>query len=68
MDDVIIEIRGGNLQEVYSSLRGILVTVVDWDHAHPPNADDCVFRGVPPDPIEMMPRDKRDLIEASDSL
>ncbi|HMM79570.1 MAG TPA: hypothetical protein PKC65_06065 [Pyrinomonadaceae bacterium] len=45
MNEVVVEVAGGNVVAVYSNDEGLLVRVLDWDNiAGDPEARDFLFR------------------------
>lgn len=63
MPNIIIEIRGGNVVEVYGLPEECYATVVDWDNFDPRNEQNAlaVFR---PDPTRALPVDTHRLVDA----
>jgi hypothetical protein len=62
---IVIEIRGGLVQEVYDNVNDLRVVVVDWDNINGPDADGDgaeVFDAVG---LKRMPDETRDLVEAA---
>lgn len=67
MSDVIIEVRGGNVVEVYSALLSLRIAVVDWDNlegegSRPRVVGNCC------NPYEMLPPDTRRILLNSGCL
>jgi len=62
MVDIVIEVRGGVVVEVYSKKAGSRVLIVDWDDFEVNNARSCA--GIQAcASYETMPEDTRQIIE-----
>jgi hypothetical protein len=64
MTDIVVEIRGGVVADVYSRRPGVRVTIVDWDNMEEGNVDTCVAV-VRCTPRRRLPRETARLIRAT---
>ena len=62
--DVIIEVRGGNVVEVYGRSQKTRVTIVDWDSLEAGNIPTSVYT-VNCLPIYKVPEETMSIIESS---
>jgi hypothetical protein len=56
MADIVVEVRGGMVVEIYSDLPELRCVLVDWDNIH---AGDHPFCWGGPVPLSAMPEDTR---------
>lgn len=54
MRDIVVEVRGGLVVEIYSDLPDVRLTLVDWDNIHEGDAPFCWGEAAP---LHQMPDD-----------
>lgn len=59
--DVVVEVRGGNVIQVYAANERIRVAVIDWDNVNP-SASRGHIQHWKSMPLREMPADSRDAI------
>jgi hypothetical protein len=62
MKTLIIEVRGGMVQEVYGDAKDLHVILVDWDAGETPN-DRCFGGDLFVQPMSVLPNHTREAVE-----